>query len=102
MSQPGGSSLPTETPRRAPMLQISPPITDSIAEVEAASAPQTQCPVYHLLETQGANDFIQDPTVGEQSKSDENIPLCTSFQNENSQAGRPVTLQDPTSDVAHS
>lgn len=100
-------------PRRVPMLHISPPKTDSITEVEAASVSPTQCPVYNLLETQETNTFTLDLVVSQKSKSDENIPFCSiCFHNENSQGRQQSSMQDeiasgstsqhPTSDVAHS
>ncbi|KAF3187073.1 hypothetical protein TWF106_008401 [Orbilia oligospora] len=114
MSQPHGTNpgQGMDPPHRVPMLYISPPVTDSIPEVEAASVPHTQCPVYNLFETQATDIFPQGPTVSQQSNSDENVPACTSFQNENRQMGQPssqddgsqvdLIAQDPTSDVARS
>ncbi|KAK6511732.1 hypothetical protein TWF481_000638 [Arthrobotrys musiformis] len=115
MSQPQGrdQNQPTEqnaTPR-VPMLYISPPKTDSTGEVEAASVPASQCPVYSLLEDSQvtSNHAFNAQIPGseeQQARSDENIPFSTTFQNENSQTTQQDywqhDAQHSTSDIARS
>ncbi|KAF3188916.1 hypothetical protein TWF225_003288 [Orbilia oligospora] len=114
MDQPHGTNpgQGMDPLHRVPMLYISPPVTDSIPEVEAASVPHTRCPVYNLFETRATDIFPLGPMVSQQSSSDENTPACTGFQNENSQMDQPSSIddgsqlvsisQDPTSDIARS
>ncbi|KAK6529398.1 hypothetical protein TWF281_008574 [Arthrobotrys megalospora] len=81
---------------RVPMLQVSPPTIDSTAEVEAASVPLNECPVYSLLDTPETNHSTQNPTRQtkiQQTRSDENIPIFTIPQDENRQLDQPSAIQ---------